>query len=119
MAMSYEAVKDTPIVKKYDDGTGNIVVKETFDLEAFIVDFSKRIDENFEDVKWVESSPRFLAGMSFVCFMGIAYYLTTRKNFITNMEFGTSRWGTAKELKHLLAKNLRKEEIKRIKRGGK
>ena len=116
MAMSYEVVKDSPIVREYDNGNGGIDTSESFDYGALLQDFSQRIMETPDDIQWVDSTPIFLLGTSFICLMIIGYYVTSKKKFINNKEYGTSEWGTSKQISHLLAKNIKKNAIKEIKK---
>lgn len=116
MAVSYDAVKDNPIIREYDDGNGGIAESEYFDYGAFFSNFNKRISETPNSIQWVESSPLFLAGAAALCFIVIGYFVTSKKKFINNKEYGTSEWGTPKQIAHLLATNIKKTEIKNIKK---
>jgi len=116
MAMSYEAVKDNPIVREYDDGNGGIAENKSFNYGEFFSDFGKRITETPSSIQWVKSSPIFLAGAGGLCLIIIGYFVTSRKKFINNKEYGTSEWGTSKQIAHLLAVNIKKTEIKNIKK---
>lgn len=112
MAISYDTVKETPIVKEFDDGT----TQENFDYGAFFTDFTERISVTPEDIRWVESTPKFLAGAIFICLLVAGYFYTSKKNYISNKEYGTSEWGKPKQIQHLRANKLKKAEIKKIKK---
>lgn len=116
MAVSYETVKDTPIIREYYDGNGDIAENRSFDYGAFFTDFGKRVSENPVSIQWVKSSPLFLIGAGILCLIIIGYFATSRKKFINNKEYGTSKWGMPRQIAHLLAVNIKKTEIKNIKK---
>ncbi|MDE6017058.1 MAG: type IV secretory system conjugative DNA transfer family protein [Acetatifactor sp.] len=108
LAMSYEKVK-TEMLNTH-------TAEESLDYIAVINDFATHISENPGEIKWVDSSFKFLAAGLFICLLVIAYQMSSRKKFINNKEYGTSEWGTPKQIAHLLASRLKKNEIKAIKK---
>lgn len=116
MAISYDTVKDKPIIKEYVDENGNMVENRNFDYGAFFSDFGQRISDKPNEIRWVNSTPTFLLATGFICLLVVGYFATSKKKFINNKEYGTSEWGTSKQTAHLLAKSILKTEIKNIKK---
>lgn len=116
MAIAYEAANQECIINEYIDTDGNIVVREKFNISAFFAAFADRIEHHTTEIEFVESTPKFLAVAAFVCLIGVAYVYTGRRKFINNKEYGTSEWGTPKQIAHLLASNIKAREIKNIKK---
>lgn len=113
-AISYDSVKDSPIDNSYYDFDGNFIEKKDFDYGLFFTDLMERM-ENQEKIKWSESIPKFwIWGVGIYGFF-IAYYELTKKNLITNKEYGTARWATREDIKHLFAENIKKERLKDLK----
>lgn len=46
MAMSYEAVKDNPIVREYDDGNGGIAENKSFNYGEFFQTSEKELQKH-------------------------------------------------------------------------
>lgn len=109
-AVAYDTVK-YPV---YDDN-GNIE-KYSFDLIAFSDEFVNRIEKAPTSILWTESSLTFLMAGIFVGIIAVMYYSVTKKNYITNKEYGTSTWGTAKQIAHLRAKKIKNNAIKEIRK---
>lgn len=117
MAVSYDAAEQQRItVREYIDANGQAVSKTKFNFAAFWDDFTDRMENHLTEIKFVGSTPKFLLVAGFICLMGVGYVYTSRRKFINNKEYGTSEWGTAKQLSHLLAANLKTAEIRRIKK---
>lgn len=107
MAMAYDIVKEYPVLKNN---------KETFNIEMFFSEFGKDMNDNPYEIKWVDDSFKFVGASILVTIIFIAYYSSTRRNLITGKEYGTSRWGNPSELSNLRARNILKQEIKRVKK---
>ncbi len=111
LAMSYENVKS--VITETDTEAR---AEQELDFVALVNDFMTHISEAPWDIRWVKSSPQFLVAGLFLCFLVIGYQATNKKKFINNKEYGTSEWGTPRQIAHLLASRLKREEIKNIKR---
>ncbi|MEG0614133.1 MAG: type IV secretory system conjugative DNA transfer family protein [Oscillospiraceae bacterium] len=114
--MSYENVKNIPIIKNIQQSDGSTKAIEKFNGEAFFNDFVDRITKNPNDVKLVKSTPKFLLGGIGACGLVIAGFLTSRKKLINGKEYGTATWATARAIQHLFAKNIAKKEISAAKK---
>lgn len=88
----------------------------TYNLEAFFEAFSTQIETKPFEVEWCASSGKFLAVAGFICLLGVAYVYTERKKLINGKEYGTSEWGTPKQIAHLSAKRILASTIKEIKK---
>lgn len=111
LAVSYENVR-TEMLKTHTEEE----LESEFDYFAVLSDFGTRISEKPGKIEWVDSSFKFVAFGAIVCFLVIGYQMTSQKKFINNKEYGTSEWGTPKQIAHLLASRLKKDEIKAIKK---
>ncbi|MEG2813148.1 MAG: type IV secretory system conjugative DNA transfer family protein [Oscillospiraceae bacterium] len=111
MAISYENVKNIPVVKQLQQSDGTIYNQEKFNLKAFLDDFVNRISTKPSEIKIVESTPKFLIGGIFLCFLVIACVISSKKKLINGKEYGTAEWATTKSIQHLFAKNIAKKEI--------
>lgn len=121
MAVVYDEMqKEPPEIVEITDESGKVIKKEEqkkeFDLIDFISRFSERISEKPNEIKLVKSTPKFFLGVAFLCLLIGSYIASTKKKFINNKEYGTSEWGTAKQIAHLQAKSIKREEIKNVKK---
>ena len=116
LAVSYEHVKDKPLVKDMMFENNTIVQKEYFNTPALIADFGDRLDKHIGEIEFNKSTPKFLLGGLFVCLLVGAYIITTRKKFITGSEYGTSKWAKIDCIKHLFSENAMKSEIAAVKK---
>lgn len=96
------AYKDTQIKAP---GTRGI---DIFNL--FVDAFESRLQIPL-NIEWNEFSRDFILWCGFTCFILIAYYSTSKKNYISGKEYGTSRWGGRGDIKPLYAKNILKREL--------
>lgn len=119
MAISYEAVKDNPVNHDYENEQGEIVENRTFNYGAFFSNLGERITERPNDIHWVDSTPKFLLGAGFVCLIAIGYMVTSTKKFINGKEYGTSEWGSPKQIAHLHSSAIKKAELKKAKKNKK
>lgn len=109
-AVAYDTIK-YPV---YDD-YGNI--KEyNFDVIVFFDEFAKRIETAPTTILWTESSLQFLIGGIGICGIVFFYSSVTKKKYITGKEYGTSEWGTEKQVAHLRANKVKNNEIKKIRK---
>lgn len=72
--------------------------------------------EHIFKISWQESSPRFLGYGLFISGLMILALTANRKKYINGKEYGTSQWAGTDEIKHLLAKNVRKSVIAGIRK---
>lgn len=56
--------------------------------------------------------------LCFVWFLAVAYYSSEQKNFITNKEYGTARWGNQNDIRSLFASTIKAKEIRDAKKVG-
>ena len=56
--------------------------------------------------------------LCFVWFLAVAYYTSEKKNFITNKEYGTARWGNQNDIRGLFASTIKAKEISEAKKMG-
>jgi len=85
-------------------------------ITIFLNEFESRLNTNPLSFAWTEYSQQILLYGLLIWFIGVAYYFTTRKNYIAGKEFGTSKWGTINDIKELFAENVMKTEIKKAKK---
>lgn len=116
LAVSYEVAAEQRIVNEYEDGEGNVVTNEKFNISVFFNDFADRITNHLTEIKFVRSTPKFLVIAGLIGLIGIAYIFTSRRNFIDNKEYGTAEWGTSRQIAHLAAANIKIQEIKAIRK---
>lgn len=119
LAMSYEAVKNTPLVKQIQQADGSITEEESFNMKAFFDDFTDRFTTSPTEIKIVESTPKFLLGGVFACFVVILGVASSKKKLISGKEYGTATWATPKAIQHLFAKNIANKEIAEAKKKNK
>jgi len=65
--------------------------------------------------EWNESVKSALMWGSFLWFIVVAYWFTSKKKYITGKEYGTAEWGKLKDISDLFADALMKKEIKQAK----
>lgn len=116
MAMAYEVVKDDKLNRDYVNEAGEMVENRAFNFGAFFSQVGKQLSEEAGNIKFVESTPKFILGAGFVSLMIIGYIATSQKKFINGKEYGTSEWAGKKQLQHLNSQVLCKNEIKKIKK---
>lgn len=120
LAMSYDAVNKVfveNLTAKQEAGEEITRKDEVFPYADMFSDFATRVETNPGDIQWGESSPKFFFVTLLILLLAYGYMATTQKKFINNKEYGTSEWGTPKQIAHLLARNLKKAEFKRIRKG--
>ena len=66
--------------------------------------------------EWNENIKSSLVWGCFLWFIVVAYWLTSRKKYITGKEYGTAEWGTRKDISDLFAVNLMNKELKQARR---
>lgn len=114
MAISYEVVKNEPIIKEIETETG-IEKREQFDYVAFFNDFSNRVTNHIDEIELVDSTPKFVSGSALLCLMVWGYFATSKKKLINGKEYGTAEWATEKDIKDLTAAYISAQEIKKVK----
>ena len=114
MAVSYDIAEKQRIIKELQDVDGSIITTEKFNISLFFTDFTERMTQHPFEIKYTQSTLKFLIIAFFICLVGAAYIYTSRKKYINNKEYGTSEWGTAKQISHLLAAHIKAVEIKKI-----
>lgn len=124
LAASYDSVKtihNQMLIEK--EKSGEILTRKdmAYPYTDLFNDFSDRIKNHPSEIQWSKSTPKFILITVIILGAIAGYFYTEKKNFISGKEYGTSRWGTAKELAHLRAENILKTELKTIKKkkGGK
>lgn len=113
LAISYEAVKDTPILKEVATETGT-VIKESFNSREFLNVFIHRLQNNLDDIKFVRSTPIFMLIALCACGLMWAYTITSKKKLINRKEYGTSEWAKKKDIESLFASNILKKELEKL-----
>ena len=116
MAVSYDVAEEQRIVKELQDVDGTIVTTDKFNISLFFSDLTERMTNHPFDIAYTKSTPKFIIVALFICMIGAAYVYSSRKKYINNKEYGTSEWGTAKQITHLVAANIKTVEIKKIKK---
>ena len=119
LAMSYDEVNTN-----YENGltakelAGEEITRkdEIFPYGEMFSNFATRVETNPGEIKWGESSPKFFLVTALALLLTFGYFATEKKKFINNKEYGTSEWGTPKQIAHLLAQNIKKVEFKKIKK---
>jgi len=90
---------------------------QNYPFVQMIQDFSASMKEKPFGMKFTKSTPKFLIVTIFALVIAGAYIFTTKKNYITGKEFGTSRWGVGSDIAHLQAGNILKKELQSCKGG--
>lgn len=62
-------------------------------------------------IEWNEYSQQILIYSGLICFIAIAYIVTSKKNTIAGKEHGTARWGRRGDIQSLFADNILKKEL--------
>lgn len=114
LAVSYEEVKNRPIIKNIETETG-IEVIEQFDLMGLFNAFSERLTNHFEEILFVESTLKFVLGTFIICLLIFGYAETSKKKLINGKEYGTAEWATAKDLRDVTSAYISLQEIKKVK----
>lgn len=109
IAVSYENVK-------YITTQENTEATGEFNYGMFFEDLTYRMENNPYDIRWVDSSPVFLGIAAFICFIVYQNNLLNKKKLITGKEYGDAEWEKLKNIQHLFAKNIAKEEMKKFKK---
>lgn len=119
MAMAYENVKNKAVNHDYMNENGEMVKNRTFNYGAFFSQVGKQLNKQPSNIKFVESTPKFLLGAGFICLIAIGYKWTSQKKFINGKEYGSSEWGKPEQIKKLRSKAIEKNEIREIKKSKK
>lgn len=114
MAVAYECVKDDPIIHQYKNTDGEIVERKTLNINEFVKCFSQEIGENKFQFKWVASTPKFLFFAAVFCLFVAIWIDTDKKKLIQSEMYGSAVWGKLSKLKSLLAQNIGKKEIMKV-----
>lgn len=114
-AVAYDIAQKNPINKDYTNSSGEVVEKRDFNFSLFFNTLLDRMEKG-DSIKWSDSSLKFLLITAFGCFVAVEYMISTKKNYINNKEYGTATWGTANEIKKLLAASILSENIKSIRK---
>lgn len=85
-------------------------------FSVLLADINLRLTEKIFEFEWNDYSQSFLTFGFLIWLMGVAYFTTTKKNFITGKEYGTARWGKKSDIQDLFAENIEREEIKKAKK---
>lgn len=117
LAMSYDKViTEQSIIVQEKTEAGTLERDDTlFPFIPLIDDFFWRVENAPAEIEWTKSTPKVLSVGCFLIFVVWGYLYTSKKNLITNKEYGTSRWGTKKDILHLSAKKIQKQNIKEYK----
>jgi len=119
LAMSYDEVNASYQNNlKAKEMAGEVITRkdEVFPYGEMFSNFAERVETNPGEIKWGESSPKFFLVTAIALLLTFGYFATEKKKFINNKEYGTSEWGTPKQIAHLLAQNIKKVELKKIKK---
>lgn len=116
MAVSYDTAEEQRIINELQDVDGVIVTTEKFNISVFFTDFIDRMTNHLLEIKITESTPIFIMGALFICLLAVAYIYSSRRKYINNKEYGTSEWGTPRQIAHLAAASIKSIEIKKIRR---
>lgn len=119
MAIAYENVKDKAVNHDYMNENGEMVENRTFNYGAFFSQLGEQLNDEPGNIKFVQSTPKFLFGAVFICLIVIGYKWTSQKKFINGKEYGSSEWGRAEQINHLSSKVIEKNEIKNIEKSKK
>ena len=98
MSVSYEAVKNEPVLKPFEQNN-EIVYKEKFNIKAFLQDFSVEIYK--VKIEWTESSFKFLAGAAVISMILFLIIKDNQKNLIQDVMYGSAEWGKLKKIKNV------------------
>lgn len=96
MSVSYEAVKNEPELKPFEQND-EIIYKEKFNVKAFLQDFSGEIYNT--KIEWTESSFKFLAGAAAISMILFLIIKDNQKNLIQDVMYGSAEWGKLKKIK--------------------
>ncbi|BAL01888.1 hypothetical protein OBV_p-00330 (plasmid) [Oscillibacter valericigenes Sjm18-20] len=64
------------------------------------------------EIAWNNNVKQSLMWGCFIWFISVAYWFTSKKNYITGKEYGTAKWGTQKDISDLFAITIMNKEIK-------
>ena len=78
--------------------------------------FEKELANPNIDFAWNEQIKTALMWGGFLWFIGVAWYFTSKRKYISGKEFGTAEWGTQKDISDLFAVNLMNKEIAQAKK---
>ena len=85
-------------------------------LMPFLQALGKRIDARPFQFQINQYTSKFLAWSCFGWFLIVAAIENSRKNYIHGKEFGTSRWGTKKEIQDLFSDTILSKELRKAKK---